>query len=410
MVSEVSGNAAPSMGVQTRSLIGVSAAHWVSHVHIMTLPPLFIILKDTLGVGYVELGFAITVFGIVSALTQAPMGYVVDQFGARRLLVAGLCLGGCAFVLLGVFLSYPMMLICVAVAGLANSVYHPSDYAILSSAMDEKRMGRAFSVHTCAGMFGGAIAPVIGLGLALNASVGWALIVLGALGPLAALLIVLLRIPESETAAQRAAAKGGDSSAQLRVLSPAILALVVFFILLGLSNGGLTNFGIAALQSGYAVSLELASLTLTLFLSGVSVGVLAGGVLADRTQRHGHIAAICFAVNAVIFAIVTLTTPVTPMLIGLLTVAGFLSGLISPSRDMMVRKAAPPGAAGRAFGIVSTGFNISSIIGPMLFGYIMDQDAPRWVFGMSTVFMVLTVMLALATEGGGLRMTVRKRS
>jgi MFS family permease len=65
---------------------------------------------------------------------------------------------------------------------------------------------------------------------------------------------------------------------------------------------------------------------------------------------------------------------------------------------MMVRKAAPPGAAGRAFGIVSTGFNMSGIISPLLFGFIMDQNMPRWVFGLAGLFMVLTVLLTFVTD------------
>ena len=65
---------------------------------------------------------------------------------------------------------------------------------------------------------------------------------------------------------------------------------------------------------------------------------------------------------------------------------------------MLVRDAAPPGAAGRAFGIVSTGFNFPRHFGPLLFGWIMDQRMPHWVFGASVVFMVLTVLLALITD------------
>jgi MFS family permease len=65
---------------------------------------------------------------------------------------------------------------------------------------------------------------------------------------------------------------------------------------------------------------------------------------------------------------------------------------------MLVRNAAPAGAAGRAFGIASTGFNIGGIVSPLLFGWIMDQNAPHWVFGASVVFMVLTVLLALVTD------------
>ena len=399
MVSEVSGHGkAPVFGQQTRTLMGVSLAHWLSHVHILTLPPLFPIFKEQFGVSYVELALAVTFFAIVSGLTQAPMGYAVDRFGARRILIAGLCLGGLAFILLGLSPTYTNMLICALVAGLANCVYHPADYAILSSSIGERRIGRAFSIHTCSGMAGGAMAPAIGLGLALYFNVSVALIFMGALGPLVALLIVLLRVPESETARDRVARSGGRVGERGSVLTPAILALTLFFVLLSLSNGGVTTFGIAALQSGYSFSLETASLTLSIYLGALSIGVLVGGVLADKTRHHGFIAAACFALNAIIFAMIAMLPMAGMMVMSALVFAGFLSGLISPSRDMLVRKAAPPGAAGRAFGIVSTGFNIGGILGPMLFAYILDQQMPRWLFAASAGFMLLTVLLALWTE------------
>ena len=126
--------------------------------------------------------------------------------------------------------------------------------------------------------------------------------------------------------------------------------------------------------------------------------MLAGGYLADRTSRHGQVAAACFAVNAVIMLVIATTTLPSLLLTAMMAMAGFLGGVIAPSRDMLVRNAAPPGAAGRAFGIVSTGFNLSGIFGPLLYGWIMDQNMPHWVFGASVVFMTLTVLLALVTD------------
>jgi MFS family permease len=141
-------------------------------------------------------------------------------------------------------------------------------------------------------------------------------------------------------------------------------------------------------------------MALTAFLGASAIGVLAGGFLADHTSRHGQVAAACFAVNAAIVLLIAAINLPLPLLTAAMASAGFLGGVIAPSRDMLVRNAAPPGAAGRAFGIVSTGFNIGGIVSPLLFGWIMDQNQPHWVFGASVMFMVLTVLLALATERG----------
>jgi MFS family permease len=149
-----------------RTLAAISTAHWVSHFHMFVLPMLFPFLKAKLGVGYIDLGFALTVFAVISGLTQAPIGYLADRIGARKILLMGLTLGGCALIMLGLHLSYPWLIASAALLGLANSVYHPANYAILSAHMDEARMGRAFSIHTFAGFFGGAVAPAIVAALA----------------------------------------------------------------------------------------------------------------------------------------------------------------------------------------------------------------------------------------------------
>jgi MFS family permease len=378
-----------------RTLIAISTAHWVSHFHLFVLPMLFPFLKGQLGVGYIELGFALTVFAVVSGLTQAPIGYLADRIGARKILLIGLSAGGFALMMLGVHLSYSWLIASAVLLGLANSVYHPADYAILSAHMDEARMGRAFSIHTFAGFLGGAVAPAIVAALVATTGGYGALIVAGAVGPVVALLLLAVGIPDAG-AADRGA--DGARAPQPNVVTPAIIVLTAFFMLLSLSTAGIGNFGVVALMSGYGASFSTANIALTALLGCSAVGVLAGGFLADRTHRHGQFAAACFALNAAIVLLVAIFTLPPVPLIAAMAMAGFLGGVIAPSRDMLVRNAAPPGAAGRAFGIVSTGFNIGGIISPLLFGWIMDQDMPHWVFGASAVFMVLTVLLALVTD------------
>src|SRR5439155_2295840 len=212
-----------------RTLTAISIAHWLSHFHLFVLPMLFPFLKQQLGVDYIELGFALTVFGLVSGLTQAPIGYLADHIGARKVLLIGLCVGGLALILLGMNLTYTSLIACAALLGLANSVYHPCDYAILSAHMDVRRMGRAFSVHTFAGFLGGAVAPAI-----VAALVAWvgglgALIVAGAVGPAVALLLIAVGIPDASSADRKNA---GTAAPQQSVITPAIIVLTIFFMLL----------------------------------------------------------------------------------------------------------------------------------------------------------------------------------
>jgi MFS family permease len=378
-----------------RTLTAISIAHWLSHFHLFVLPMLFPFLIERLGVSYIQVGFALTVFGIVSGLTQAPIGYLADHYGARKVLLTGLCVGGLALILLGMHLSYTSLVLCAALLGLANSVYHPCDYAILSTHMDEARMGRAFSIHTFAGFLGGAVAPAIVAALVATVGGLGALIVAGAVGPVVALLLIAVGIPDASSADRKT---DGTPAPQQSIVTPAIIVLTIFFMLLGLSNAGISNFGVVALMSGYGVTFSAANIALTAFLGASAVGVLAGGYLADRTQRHGNVAAACFAINAVIISIIATVNLPSAVLTAAMGLAGFLGGVIAPSRDMLVRNAAPAGAAGRAFGIVSTGFNFSGILSPLLFGWIMDQNLPHWVFGASVAFMVLTVLLALVTD------------
>src|SRR6202011_3285792 len=118
----------------------------------------------------------------------------------RKILVMGIALGGFALMMLGLHLSYPWLIACAVLLGLANSVYHPANYAILSAHMDEARMGRAFSIHTFAGYFGGAVAPAIMAALVAVTGGQGALIIAGAIGPLVALLLMIVGIPDASAA------------------------------------------------------------------------------------------------------------------------------------------------------------------------------------------------------------------
>jgi len=288
------------------------------------------------------------------------------------------------------------MLCASVLLGIANGVYHPADYAILGSVIEPSRLGRAFSIHTFAGFLGSAIAPIAMLAMARIWGIGPAI---AAAGVLAIVVAMPLLAAGWLDRAVIASTPRGSAHIPLRgLLTPAVISLVGFFTLLSLSSGALTNYSAVALTNLYGITLSAANVALSGFLFATAIGVLAGGFIADATRRHGDVAAAGFGGAAVLILLVG-TIDLGPVLLTLaMILAGFLSGMISPSRDMLVRAASPPGAFGRVFGIVTTGFNIGGTIGPLIGGWIMDHNLPRWVFYSSVCFMVATSLMGLASE------------
>jgi len=168
-MTEVAAPATKLRDIRVISLVG--AAHFMSHVYILMLPPLFLYARAEYGVSFEQLGFAMAAFGFFSATLQTPTGFIVDRFGSSTLLIAGLALSATAIAIVGLIPAYWALILGYAVLGIANTVYHPADYAILSHGVSGPRMAHAYSIHTFLGMAGQAVAPTFMLAMA--AAFGW---------------------------------------------------------------------------------------------------------------------------------------------------------------------------------------------------------------------------------------------
>jgi MFS family permease len=381
-ITEVSGGAARTNDTRIISL--VCAAHFVSHFYILVLPPLFPFIRDFYNVSYTQLGLALTAFNITTALCQTPAGFLVDRIGARSVLVWGLVLGAACLAIVGLFPSFWLLVAMFALLGVANGVYHPADYAILSQLVSNERASQAFSLHIFAGFLGTAVTPATML--ILQQSLGWqgAFLAASVMGLLVAIPFLLqpAALFESPPKPVRPASEApkDDKSGWSLLLSGPILLNLLFFVMITFSTTGVQNYSVVALNEAYGTPIGLANTALTANLMLSAFGVLAGGLLAARVGRPEWIAAGSFLGIALTGAVIGIADFGIVVLMIAMSLNGFVNGLMQPSRDMIVRAVTPDGQFGKVFGFVTTGFNIGGIIAPLLFGYVMDAGHPRWVF------------------------------
>jgi MFS family permease len=380
---------------ESRLIAGVCAAHMMSHYYMLMLAPLLAFIRDDFNVTYTELALALTVFNVVSGLLQTPVGFVVDRIGARVVLIVGLALSSIAYAVAGLIDSYWVFIAMYGVAGLGNTAYHPADYSLLSHHTPPERLGQVFSFHTFAGMVGSAIAPVTLL--YMQSMFGWRGAYVGAAIFGFIVLAVLIAQPEpmadiahAGRTAKGAATRGASAGWRL-LITPAILLNLAFFVLTSIMGSGLNTYLVVALGALHATPPTIANIALTSLLAMNAVGVLAGGMLAGRTRRHSLVAALGLTIGGLVTASVALVDFPSAILIVLMGLSGFCVGATYPSRDMLVRAVTPPGAFGKVFGFVSTGFNIGASIAPIMYGMLMDKGEPRAVFLVSAAVSLLCV-------------------
>ncbi|PKU24960.1 MFS transporter [Telmatospirillum siberiense] len=381
----------------TIGLIGL--AHLISHFFQLSLAPLFPSLHEAFSVSYLELGSLSTAFYLTSGICQAFAGILVDRYGARPALLAGVTVMAACVGLSGLVTAFWMFYPLAVLAGVGNSVFHPADFSLLSSRVSKQRLGRAYGVHAFLGTIGFALAPVVIGGLSVT--VGWRVALLSA--GLSGLVVIALLVRYGAVLGDPVGHRDGldkqsGSIPYARLIaSPAIMMAFGYFLLTALAGTGFQTFSTASLIEFYGVSLQTAATALTAYLVGSALGILLGGQLADRTSRHVEVAIGGLAVCAALLIVVAGGFMPFIGAAAIVFFAGLAQGCTAPSRDILVKRATPPGATGKVFGFVYSGLDAGSTAAPLLFGALLDHHAFHLIFlaiGLlyaAAIFSVLTV-------------------
>jgi predicted MFS family arabinose efflux permease len=197
----------------------------------------------------------------------------------------------------------------------------------------------------------------------------------------------LLRTATDEAESPRPPAKS-EAKADLRegielLASLPILMCFIYFVLYQMGTGGVRTFLEGALWQLYGTPSVVAGAALTALMIGSSLGILAGGWVADRIGPSVTTAFLTLVPAGVLIALLGVYDFVAAALVAVMAAAGFLIGLLIPSRDLLLRSVTPDGSMGKVMGFTSTGANFGGAVTPLVLGLIMDHSDPRWVFWVS---------------------------
>ena len=378
----------------TIGLVGL--AHASSHFSHLLLPALFPVFMREFGVGFAELGLLSSVFFAISASGQALSGFVVDRVGARPVLFGSfVCF--IAACLSGFFAQGYWGLMVVAVfAGLGNAPFHPVDFSILNHRVSAHRLGYAYSAHGLSGNLGWALAPAFLVGFTAwsNWRTGY---LAAALMYVAILALLALQRRHLYTPVVRHGGAAGAGGGLDFLKLPVVWWCFAFFLLSTMTLAVVQNFSVSIMQAMHGVSFESATTMLTAYMISGAFGVLLGGWVAARLPlQSDRVVAWTMGIGAVLMALAGTGWLGGFGSMAVLAGTGFAVGVGGPSRDLMIKKAAPKGATGRVYGTVYSGLDLGFAIAPFMYGLFMDRGLYATTLIVGGVLLMASVGAALA--------------
>jgi MFS family permease len=408
--------------MERRVILSASLAHATTHGMELTFAALLLRIGIEFGADLAVLGVVTTVGTFTFGATALPSGYLSDRFGPRAVMSGCMVAAAVFAAMVALSPTLPVLAVSLGLLGAAIGLYHPAGVALVSTVRE--RRGVAYAVHGIAGNTGVALAPAVGISIAILA--GWrasyvALVVLA----LVVALIVWRIAPTRDEAAEAMAESGGGSrdaaNGMPRTAPPVqrgwfttpMLLIFVAAIGMGFIYRGSITFLAVHLQQNLGISLfgwspeAVAGAIATIVLLAAIPGQAFGGALSDRIPVERAALPIVL-VNPLMLVLMASSSG----FVLILAAAGFVATNFSqqPILNGLIADYAPEGAAGRAFGIFFfLTFGVGSFAGSIA-GVVAERSGTEPMFYMLAVVGVglAASMLAVARGAEGRRRAIIK--
>jgi len=358
------------------------------------------LIREGLGLSYLQSGFLLSAFTVTSGLSQFLGGWVGDRMSRRLVIMIGVGGVGLSALAVGLNSAYYPILAVMVIMGIFAGAYHPSAVSLLSSSFDKVRRGKAMALHLVGGSIGFAIGPILG-GIIADAFNWRFAFILLSLPALFAVPLILKKLSQPRRVNRSRLTEQIPVVAEVvaiepikrspgigHILRPIAIVLALVILVHFVSESAL-SFVPLYLVDKHNIDPAYAAMLLGVIRGGGIIGSLFGGWLSDRWSRRNSLLVSLIAIGPVLYLLTIL--PFNGWIFVIFILFGFLLYMRMVTIQPFLMENVPSHFRATAFGIY---FGLSmegiSVLQPVA-GHYMD------IFGIADVFNIIAlVCLALS--------------
>jgi MFS family permease len=383
----------PSSPLPFREVWLISAGHLMTHWYPATFYLLLPLIGMDLGLNFAQIGSILTCQYAAGAISNIPGGMVVDAIGRKGLLMAvALSWIGVPYLVMGLTHSYWMLLVCAALVGIGNNLWHPTAIPLLAQKFARRR-GLVVSIHAMGGNLGDALAPLV-VGPLLTLFAWRDVVVVNVIPGLAASVLLLMALgrveddPRTERPVARPDAAGAFVALRVLFANRTVLMLSLGSAVRAMTAMTLLTFLPVFLADDLGYSPALVGGCLFALQAAGFVAAPIAGHLSDRVGRRSIIMS-SLAMSCVVLLFMAFAGR-SPLFVLFVAFLGFFLFAIRAVLQAWLLDATPAHLGGTSIGIMFGAQAAGAAVGPLIGGVLADH------YGIIATFYFLAATIVVA--------------